>query len=200
MKAIARDVKGIAPVVEYLLAFTVFVLVLSLYYTALGTLFPGYNTESTHLEEKCFAISESLMGNTGWLMGDNLPEGGTEHWETYSYNDLNHVRHLELTSIGLCVDNSSYGQLDYEKVMALETKLAFSTASEIFSLKRNLAINITVESTENDIIRSHFGAEVTVTSRNLVTVERFCIIKNNYNNIPAKLTVKLFYGGTITEN
>ena len=200
MKAITRDEKAVAPVLEYLFAFTVFILVLSLYYTALGTLFPGYNTESTHMDEKCYVISESLMGNTGWISGDTIDGGGTEHWETYSYNDLNHVRHLKLNSIGLCVDNSSYGQLDYEKVRALETKVAFSTASEIFSLKSNLAVNITVESTDNDIIRSHFGAEVTGTSRNLVTVERFCIIKNNENDIPAKMTVKLFYGGTITEN
>ena len=196
MSRLNRDDCGVAPVLEYLFAFTVFVLVLSVYFTSLGTLFPGYDTETTHLEEKCIVISESMMGNTGWLRGETLQEGGTEGWETYNYIDLNHVSHLEMVSLGLCAENNSYGVLAYDKITALEMKVDFNTFAKIFSLKNNLHVNITVES-ENDIISSSFGATVTKASRDMVTVERFCVIWKNEARVMGKLTVKLFYGGVI---
>ncbi|MDP7423205.1 MAG: hypothetical protein QGH40_15100 [bacterium] len=196
MMRLNRDDKGVAPVLEYLFAFTVFVLVLSVYFTSLGTLFPGYNTETTHLEEKCLVLSDSLMGNTGWLKGETLQDGGTEEWETHNYNDLNHVSHLELVSLGLCAENDSYGLLSYDKITALEMKVDFNTFAKIFSLNNNLHANITVE-TENDIISASFGATVTKASREMVTVERICVIWKNEARIMGKLTVKLFYGGVI---
>ncbi len=196
MMRLKRDDSGVAPVLEYLFAFTVFVLVLSVYFTSLGTLFPGYNTETTHLEEKCLILSESMMGNTGWLKGETLQNGGTNEWETYNYNDLNHVPHLELVSLGLAAENNSYGVLAYDKITALEMNVDFNTFAKIFSLKNNLHANITVES-ENDIITSSFGSTATGVSRDMVTVERYCVILKNEARITGKLTVRLFYGGVI---
>lgn len=196
MTRLNRNDSGVAPVLEYLFAFTVFVLVLSVYFTSLGTLFPGYDTETTHLEEKCLVISESMMGNTGWLRGETLQGGGTDEWETFNYNDLNHVSHLELVSLGLSADNNSYGVLAYDKISALEMKVDFNTFTKIFSLKNNLHTNITIES-ENDIISFSFGATVTKASRDMVTVDRFCVILKNEVRVMGKLTVKLFYGGII---
>lgn len=195
MKMLRKDFGGVAPVIEYLFAFTVFILVLSIYYTALGTLFPNYNTETTHLEEKCILISDSLLGNTGWIRGDTIPDQGSEHWEDYTARDINHASHIALTSLGLCKDNSSYGVLDYEKIIALETKVDPITFNEVFSLTNNLAVNISVRSANNDIIVSYFGAGLTRTTRDMVTVERFCVITNNDARIMGKVTVKLFYGG-----
>ena len=196
MMRLKRDDSGVAPVLEYLFAFTVFVLVLSVYFTSLGTLFPGYNTETTHLEEKCLILSESMMGNTGWLKGETLQNGGTNEWETYNYNDLNHVPHLELVSLGLAAENNSYGVLAYDKITALEMNVDFNTFAKIFLLKNNLHANITVES-ENDIITSSFGSTATGVSRDMVTVERYCVILKNEARITGKLTVRLFYGGVI---
>jgi len=195
MKMLRKDFGGVAPVIEYLFAFTVFILVLSIYYTALGTLFPSYNTETTHLEEKCILISDSLLGNTGWIQGDTIPDGGSEHWEGYSARDINHASHISLASLGLCIDNSSYGVLDYDKIMALEDRVETVTFNEIFSLTKNLAVNISVRSTASDIIVSHFGVGTAANTRDMVTVERFCVITNNDARIMGKVTVKLFYGG-----
>ena len=60
-------------------------------------------------------------------------------------------------------------------------------------------MRITVETLDNDIINSEFGAKVTGTSRDMVTVERFCVIQNNEAKVTGKLTVKLFYGGVIEQ-
>ena len=56
-------------------------------------------------------------------------------------------------------------------------------------------MNISVRSADNDIIVSYFGAGLTRTTRDMVTVERFCVITNNDARIMGKVTVKLFYGG-----
>ena len=182
---------------EYLFAFTVFILVLSLFFTALGTMFPNYKTESTHLEEKCLLLSEALMGNTGRIEGDTVPDGGTDRWETFSSDDLNQAPHLDLITIGLCVDNESYGVLSYDKIMALEMNIEYSTFIEVFALRNNEAVRVTVESTGSDMITAEFGAESTAASKDMVTVERFCVIQNNDARIMGKLTVKLFYGGAV---
>ncbi len=199
MRCFSKDNEGLAPVLEYLFAFTVFILVLSLYFTALGTMFPSYNTETTHLEEKCLVVSEALMSNPGRIEGDTIEGGGTDEWETFSRSDLNHAAHVDLVSIGFCRDNESYGILEYDKIISLETKVDYATFTEAFSLTNNLAVRITVETLDNDIINSEFGAKVTGTSRDMVTVERFCVIQNNEAKVTGKLTVKLFYGGVIEQ-
>lgn len=190
------DKDGIAPVIEYIFAFTVFILVTSIYFTAVSTLFDSSSGETTGVEDKCISVSESLVSNTGMVSNMNKPHMKTRNWEYIPGVHINNENVYYMESLGLCRDNRSYGVLSYDKIIALVDVLDIQIIKDTLGLKNNMEINITITSVNNDIIDLSCGASQTESSKNTVTIHRSAVVINDKARIICDIGVTLFYGGS----
>lgn len=187
--------KGIAPVLEYIFSITIFILILSIYFSSIDTLLMPINTDTTELEEKGIIIAENLMGNRGEIRYSDNPELTVENWGGNPGRELNDPDYFEIRTLGLRSNRGNYGVLDYNKIVMMMLELDENNIRDALGMKENVAFNISVRSLDSDIIELSVGKTTTLTTKNLISIERFCVIENIDAKIMGKLTIKLFYGG-----
>jgi len=198
MNKCKSDKRGIAPVLEYMFSFTIFILILSIYFSSIDTLFLPIDTDSTELQEKGIVIAENLMGAPGEIRDPDDPLLTLQNWESIPGSELNDPDHFEVLSLGLRSNKGNYGVLSYNKMIKMTGELEETVIRDALGIKNNIAFNISVESIGSDIIRVSVGRSATQTTKNLISIERFCVIDNENAKIMGKLSVKLFYGGKNT--
>lgn len=126
-----KDKNGFVHVVEFMLAFTVFILILAGFFNAINLFsFP------IEIEPRGFGIAvsltETIIGNSGLLKNNST------NWEDYNETILKN----NITKFGLAKDNI-FGVLSLKKIDALKN-LSYATIKEVMNLKENENFNITI--------------------------------------------------------
>lgn len=188
-----RDNRGISRIVEFVIMFTVFIVIVTAFYSLaniwLRPPIVDYNQEET------MRISEVLIENPGYL------KNGSADWEKCNAITLNN----NLTSLGFAVDNNSYGVLSMKKIIAMRN-LTYEKAKQAMALDY-LNFNITFRYFNGSIMLSNktdnetaltfgvnFGDNATVSWKRVVNIVD---LDGKYEN--ATLTIYLSKKGRFDE-
>ena len=202
-KKLDQDERGIVQVIEYILVFTIFVILLSAFFSAIATQIPSNNLKDVDTRLRASQIAETLVRETG-VMSD-----GDKNWELREIQEINSGS-SPLLRMGLAKDSDSYGVLSLGKVQALDEKVLYGRMADIFNLPQGLLLNITIKTLEpvdpDTDLNVVWGAVRTVHSKNFVSYTKVVVVDKGlvagYGTTgPAKekaeLTVTLFYTGKI---
>jgi hypothetical protein len=197
------DRTAMVQVIEFIIVFSVFVLLLSAFFSSIATQIPSNNIKDVDTRMRASEICETLVRDTG-IMTD-----GDRNWELREVPEINYGN-SPLQRLGLSEDKESYGVISLSKVLALKEKVLYTRASEILNLKTGLLLNVTVNTLEpvGDETDLHvaWGAQSTTASKNFVSYTKVVILDNGYeysasSSRPefekATITVTLFYTGKI---
>ena len=195
-----RDNNGISRIVEFVIMFTVFIVIVTAFYSLaniwLRPPIVDYN------QEEAMRISEVLINNPGCMDNNN----SKINWEDYPayYKNATNID-TNMTSLGFAKDKNSYGILSMGKILGMK-KITYSKAREILALSPGQNFNITIESLNNTKIignetKTCWGADYT-DAKNVGMYKRVVTVYNPINNnyVPARLTICLFDGGKINES
>ena len=202
-KDLKRDREGMVQVIEFILVFTLFVILLSAFFSAIATQIPDNNLRDVETRLRAKQICETLVRDTG-VMSD-----GDRHWELREIPEINYGN-SPLNRVGLARDASSYGILSLNKIRALDDKVLYGRMSEMLNLPSGLLINITVRTLEpvdrDTDLNVQWGAIRTVNSKNFVSYTKVVVVDNGLtpeyglSRPPmekGEITITLFYTGKI---
>jgi len=202
-RKIADDTQGMVQVIEFIMVFTIFVILLSAFFSAMATQLPNDNLKDIDTRLRANQICETLIRETG-VMFD-----GDRNWELREIQEINYGN-SPLSRIGLARDISSYGVLNVNKVKALDDKVLYGRMTEILNLPSGLLVNITIKTLEpqdpDTDLNVEWGGIRTVNSKNFVTYSKVVIVDNGLSESygttkssleNAEITVTLFYTGKI---
>ena len=203
VKDLKNDRTGMVQVIEYILVFTIFVILLGAFFSAIATQVPNNNLKDAETRLRAEQICETLVRDTG-IMSD-----GDRNWELREIPEINYGN-SPLNRIGLARDVSSYGILSLNKIRALDDKVLYGRMSEILNLPSGLLINITLRTLEpldeETDLGVEWGAIRTVNSKNFVSYTKVVIVDNGLGNEfgvsrpkmeKAEISLTLFYTGKI---
>lgn len=189
-----RDNRGISRIVEFVIMFTVFLVIVTSFYSLVNiwTRPPIVN----YNQEEAMRVSEVMIGNPGYLKNESAD------WEECNATVLN----SNLTSLGFAVDNNSYGVLSMKKIIAMRN-LTYKKAKQVMALDY-LNFNITFRYFNGSIMLSNktdnkttltfgvnFGDNATVSWKRIVNIVN---LTGKYEN--ATLTVYLSKHGRFDES
>lgn len=202
-KKIEDDQGGMVQVIEYIMVFTIFMILLSAFFSAIATQVPNDNLKDVDTRLRANQICEILIRETG-VMFD-----GDRNWELREIQEINYGN-SPLSRIGLARDISSYGVLNVNKVKALDEKVLYGRMTEILNLPPGLLVNITIKTLEprdpDTDLNVEWGGIRTVNSKNFVSYSKIVIVDNGLSQSygttrpsleKAQITVTLFYTGKI---
>jgi hypothetical protein len=202
-KDFKNDRTGMVQVIEFILVFTIFVILLGAFFSAIATQIPSNNLKDVDTRLRAEQICETLVRDTG-IMSD-----GDRNWELREIPEINYGN-SPLNRLGLARDVNSYGVLSLSKIKALDSKVLYSRMSEILNLPSGLLINITIRTLEpldtDTDLKVEWGAIRTVNSKNFVSYTKVVIVDNGLaqeygltrpDMEKAEITVTLFYTGKI---
>lgn len=197
------DRSAMVQVIEFIIVFSVFVLLLSAFFSSIATQIPTNNLGDVDIRMRASEISETLVRDTGIMMD------GDTNWELREIPEINYGN-SPLQRIGLSKDTTSYGIISLTKVLAFKEKVLYTRTSDILNLKNGLLLNVTVITLEpqgdGTDLNMVWGAQSTTTSKNFISYTKVVIIDNGYeysasSSRPqfekATITVTLFYTGKI---
>jgi hypothetical protein len=198
-----NDRSAMIQVIEFIIVFSVFVLLLSAFFSSIATQIPSNNIKDVDTRMRANEICETLVRDTGMMMD------GDRNWELREIPEINYGN-SPLQRLGLSKDTESYGVISLAKVLALQQKVLYTRASEILNLKTGLLLNISVDTLEpmDDATDLHmvWGAQPTATSKNFISYTKVVIVDNGYEYSAsasrpqfekATITITLFYTGKI---
>ncbi|MDI6916357.1 MAG: lamin tail domain-containing protein [Thermoplasmatales archaeon] len=188
-----RDKKGISRIVEFVIMFTVFIVIVTAFYSLANIWLRPPIVD--YAQEEAMRVSEVLINNPGYM-----DDGGTD-WEEYNATKIN----SNLKSLGFAVDNTSYGVLSMKKITAMRN-LTYEKAKRAMALE-HLNFNITFRYFNGSIMLSNktdnkttltfganFGYNATVSWKRIVNIVD---LDGKYEN--ATLTVYLSKKGRFEE-
>lgn len=196
-----RDNRGISRIVEFVIMFTVFIVIVTAFYSLaniwLRAPIVDYN------QEEAMRISEVLINNPGSMDNNN----SKINWEDYPayYNDAPDID-TNMISLGFAKDKSSYGVLSMSKIFGMG-KITYPKARTLLGLSAGKNFNITIESINNTKIignetKIYWGADYT-SAKNVGMYKRIVLIYDSMDNETpyksARLTICLFDGGVYDE-
>jgi hypothetical protein len=188
---IQSDESGLIQVLEFLATFTIFLLILSAFFSSLATQFPRYETTDVTIREKAEEIAEILISSPGFV------ESGDTSWEGPGYDPytLNYGNN-KLARLGLARDYTSYGILSLAKISGLKTKVYYITMEDVFALTSGQIMNITIYSLDSHITYLVKGGSRTGATTNYASYTRIVLVDEGDSKLtPCKLIVHLFCGG-----
>jgi len=188
-----RDNNGISRIVEFVIMFTVFIVIVTAFYSLANIWLRPPIVDYT--QEEAIRVSGVLINNPG-----NMVNGRTD-WEEYNATKIN----SNLKSLGFAVDNKSYGVLSMKKIIAMRN-LTYEKAKQAMALDY-LNFNITFRYFNGSIMLSNetdnettltfganFGNNATVSWKRIVNI---IDLNGKYEN--ATLTVYLSKKGRFDE-
>lgn len=183
-----RDNKGISKIVEFVIMFTIFLVIVTSFYSLVNiwTRPPIVN----YNQEEAMRISEILIGNPGCMDNNN----SKINWEEYPayYKDAPNID-TNMTSLGFTKDKQSYGVLSMSKILGMG-KITYSNAREMLVLSPGQNFNISFQIIGNET-KTCWGADYT-SAKNVGMYKRIVSVYNPINNsyTGAKITICLFDG------
>lgn len=188
-----KDEEGISKIIEFVIAFTVFILILASFFNAIDTRFTPQEREDATLLNKAISISNILISDTGFI--DNS-KNGTTNWEMYPPKSNSINLYENILRIGF--SSKKNGVLDFNKIKAIGN-ITYSQLKEIFSLDL-YDFNVTIYpiDTGNKPL-TVFGLDYKKAEK-LTMVTRIVTIRfENMEYINAKMEIRVFIYGQSTE-
>ena len=188
-----RDNRGISRIVEFVIMFTVFLVIVTSFYSLVNiwTRPPIVN----YNQEEAMRVSEVLIGNPGCMDNNN----SKTNWEEYPayYKDAPNID-TNMTALGLAKDKNSYGVLSMSKILGMG-KITYSKAKEMLALSPGQNFNISFQIIGNET-KIYWGADYT-NAKNVGMYKRIVAVYNPINNsyVPARLAICLFDGSVYNE-
>lgn len=190
MRSLRKDESGMSHVLEFIIVFTAFLVVLSAFFAAVANQFRTMKEEST-VKIDVIRLSDGLIGSTGRM------ENNDTNWELYpaSGNGIN--INDNLLELGFRVE-WEYGILSLEKVLRMNY-LTYETVERVLRLGAE-HINISIVSLSGESILT-WGASGYESAREYAKYTRIINVYDNSNDsyTPAEFTIHLFQGGNINE-
>jgi len=155
--SIERDEHAIVQVVEFILVFTVFLILLSAFFAAVSTQFPEDNFDDIGSEIRVRDIALQLVRETG------MTAGADADWESHSAGELNYGSN-GLTRLGLALSNDSPNWLSLAKIQALNEKLTYGLVTSVLDLHDGSMLNISFRSVDVNREDIRWGAHRTIHS------------------------------------
>ena len=195
-----RDNRGISRIVEFVIMFTVFIVIVTAFYSLANIWLrpPIVN----YAQEEAMRISEVLINNPGCMDNNN----SKTNWEDYPayYKGAPNID-TNMTSLGFAKNKNSYGVLSMSKILGMG-KITYPKARTLLGLSPGQNFNITIESINNTKIIGNetkicWGADYT-SAKNVGMYKRIVAVYNPFDNnyTAAKLIVRLFDGGFCNES
>ena len=189
-----KDNRGISRIVEFVIMFTVFIVIVTAFYSLaniwLRPPIVDYN------QEEAMRISEVLINNPGCMDSNN----SKTNWEDYPayYKDAPNID-TNMTSLGFAKNKNSYGVLSMSKILGMG-KITYSKARKMLALSPGQNFNISFQITGNET-KTFWGADYS-NAKNVGIYKRIVAVYNPINNsyTSAKLTICIFDGGFYDES
>ena len=193
-----RDNSGISRIVEFVIMFTVFIVIVTAFYSLANIWLRPPIVD--YAQEEAIRVSGVLINNPG-----NMADGRT-NWEEHNATEINsNLKSLGFAVDNFAVDNKSYGVLSMKKIIAMRN-LTYEKAKQAMALDY-LNFNITFRYFNGSIMLSNetdnettltfganFGNNATVSWKRIVNI---IDLNGKYEN--ATLTVYLSKKGRFEE-
>jgi hypothetical protein len=187
-----RDNRGISRIVEFVIMFTVFIVIVTAFYSLANIWLRPPIVD--YAQEEAMRISEVLIGNPGYM------DNGETNWEDYPayYKDAPNID-TNMTSLGFAKDKQSYGVLSMSKILGMG-KITYFKARTLLGLSTGKNFNISFQII-GDETKTCLGADYT-NAKNVGMYKRIVAVYNPIDNnyTSAKLTIRLFDGGFYNES
>ena len=185
---------GISRIVEFVIMFTVFIVIVTAFYSLASIWLRPPIVD--YAQEEAMRVSEVLIGNPGCMDSNN----SKTNWEEYPayYKDAPNID-TNMTSLGFAKDKNSYGVLSMSKILGMG-KITYPKARTLLGLSPGQNFNISFQIIENET-KIYWGADYT-DAKNVGMYKRIVAVYNPINNsyTSAKLTICIFDGGSYDES
>lgn len=188
-----KDEDGISKVIEFTIAFAVFLLILASYFNAIDNRFTPQEREDAVLLNKAISISNFLIGDAGFIMDS---DNGSTNWENYPQKSNSINLNDNISRIGFASNKN--GVLSYNKISAIGN-FTYTQLKEIFNLDLyDFNITIYLLGQENNPI-SIFGLNYNIAERMTIVTRIVNILFENDVYVSAKMETRVFLYGRSTE-
>ncbi len=196
-KAMRQEEDAIVQVVEFILVFTVFLILLSAFFAALSTQFPEGDFDNIGSEMKVRSLAMRFVRETG------MTANGDTDWESHTSGELNYGSN-GLKRLGFAASNLTPNELSLGKITALRDKLTYGLVTSILDLGTGFMINLTFIPLDDDDAESYYwGAHRTSRSTSASSYQRMVeVVDHSSTGIERegsnyRMTVTIFRNGEI---
>ena len=188
-----KDEDGISKIIEFIMAFVVFLLILASFFNAIDNRFTPQEREDSKLLNNAITISNLLVGDPGLLYDS---ENGTNDWENFPTKGDSFNIYDNITRIGLASEKQ--GILNYNKIQGIGN-ISYTQLKELFGLDL-YDFNITIYSlTNNKEPITVFGLDYEKSERLTMVTRIVTILFENGTYMEAKMETRVFLYGRTSE-